>query len=47
MIDHFGIKVKDLQSSKDFYQKTLAPLGYELRFNNEYTVSFGDERSTD
>lgn len=47
MIDHFGIQVKDLQASKQFYQKALAPLGYELRFDNEYAVSFGEARSTD
>ena len=32
MIDHFEIKVKDLQISKDFYISFLAPLGYELDF---------------
>ncbi|EHI74700.1 hypothetical protein STRCR_1981 [Streptococcus criceti HS-6] len=47
MIDHFGIQVTDLQASKQFYQKTLAPLGYELRFDNEYAASFGETRSTD
>ncbi len=47
MIDHFGIQVKDLQVSKQFYQKTLAPPGYELQFDNEYVVSFGEACSTD
>ncbi len=47
MIDHFGILVKDLQTSKTFYQKILAPLGYELRFDNEHAVSFGEPRGTD
>lgn len=47
MIDHFSIGVKNLQVSKAFYQKTLEPLGYELRFDNEYAVSFGEPRGSD
>jgi catechol 2,3-dioxygenase-like lactoylglutathione lyase family enzyme len=30
MIDHIGIHVKDIERSKDFYAKALAPLGYEI-----------------
>ena len=30
MIDHIGIAVSDLDRSIAFYQKALAPLGYEL-----------------
>ena len=29
MIDHIGIDVKDFAKSKAFYEKALAPLGYE------------------
>lgn len=47
MIDHFSICVKNLQVSKAFYQKTLEPLGYKLRFDNEYAVSFGEPRGSD
>ena len=40
MIDHFEIKVKDLQISKDFYTSFLAPLGYELDFKTDSLLSF-------
>ena len=30
MIDHIGIHVKDIERSKAFYTKALAPLGYTL-----------------
>ena len=30
MIDHSSVGVRDYQKSKEFYQKTLAPLGYRL-----------------
>jgi catechol 2,3-dioxygenase-like lactoylglutathione lyase family enzyme len=30
MIDHIGIDVSDLERSKTFYQRALAPLGYAL-----------------
>ncbi|MGE5453191.1 MAG: VOC family protein [Acidobacteriota bacterium] len=30
MIDHTGVTVSDFPSSKAFYQKALAPIGYEL-----------------
>ena len=30
MIDHIGIHVKDIERSKAFYTKALAPLGYVL-----------------
>ena len=40
MIDHFEIKVKDLQISKDFYTSFLAPLGYELDFRTDSLLSF-------
>lgn len=40
MIDHLEIQVKDLMRSKDFYQKTLEPLGYQLAFENDEVISF-------
>jgi len=40
MIDHFEIKVKDLQISKDFYTSFLAPLSYELDFRTDSLLSF-------
>ena len=30
MIDHFMLKVRDYQKSKQFYLAALKPLGYEL-----------------
>ena len=30
MIDHTGLQVSDFQTSKTFYLKALAPLGYQL-----------------
>ena len=30
MIDHIGIHVKDIERSKAFYTKALAPLGYTI-----------------
>ena len=30
MIDHTSVAVSDYQKSKEFYQKALAPLGYEV-----------------
>ena len=36
MIDHIGFPVKNLDAAKAFYQKALAPLGYQL------IAEFGD-----
>ena len=40
MIDHFGIKVKDLEASKLFYQQALEPLGYKIAFEIPQAVKF-------
>ena len=40
MIDHFEIKVKDLQISEGFYRSFLAPLGYKLAFKTSSLISF-------
>ena len=32
MIDHMGLSVTDYEKSKTFYEKALAPLGYEFLF---------------
>ena len=37
MIDHFEIKVKDLQISEGFYRSFLAPLGYKLAFKTQFS----------
>lgn len=41
MIDHFGITVSDIEASKNFYQKTLAPLGLVLMTNKSESAGFG------
>ena len=41
MIDHIGIHVKDIERSKAFYTKALAPLGYELIMKWEQFAGFG------
>jgi len=35
MIDHITVAVSDLQASKLFYERALAPLGYGLSFGKE------------
>lgn len=35
VIDHITIAVSDLEKSKLFYERTLAPLGYHLSFGKE------------
>lgn len=40
MIDHFEIKVRNLQISKDFYISFLSPLGYKLAFRSSSLLSF-------
>ncbi|MGT2682271.1 VOC family protein [Streptococcus porci] len=47
MIDHFGIKVKNLDQSKIFYQAALALLNYQLKFDTKQVVSFVEPRNTD
>ena len=42
MIDHTGFTVSDLESSKAFYSKTLASLGYVIRLEFAgHAVGFG------
>lgn len=35
MIDHVTIKVKDLEISKKFYEKALAPMGWKISFGKD------------
>ncbi len=39
MIEHVSLRCRDAKRSKTFYQKALAPLGYEL--SKRYTDAFG------
>jgi catechol 2,3-dioxygenase-like lactoylglutathione lyase family enzyme len=41
MIDHTGFNVSDLESSKSFYLKALAPLGYGISLELEGAAGFG------
>jgi len=43
MIDHTGIKVRDLARSKAFYRAALAPLGYRLLHEFPAAVTGGDD----
>jgi catechol 2,3-dioxygenase-like lactoylglutathione lyase family enzyme len=45
MIDHVGLKVKDLKKSLAFYSKALAPLGYKVLSEYEGGGGFGDKDS--
>ncbi|HEV5727400.1 TPA: VOC family protein [Streptococcus pneumoniae] len=40
MIDHFEIKVKDLQISEGFYRSFLVPLDYKLAFKTSSLIHF-------
>jgi catechol 2,3-dioxygenase-like lactoylglutathione lyase family enzyme len=41
MINHVGMRVKDLDASVHFYKAALAPLGYELTLQDETSAAFG------
>jgi catechol 2,3-dioxygenase-like lactoylglutathione lyase family enzyme len=41
MIDHTGFNVSNLELSKVFYQRALAPLGYGISLELEGAVGFG------
>ena len=44
MIDHIGLKVADLEKSRDFYVSALAPLGYSLLMEHEISgAGFGSD----
>ena len=36
MFDHITFRVKDIEKTKDFYSKALAPIGYKLCFEQVY-----------
>lgn len=42
MIDHVGLKVNNLEMSKSFFEKALAPLGYRILYEiTDNTAGFG------
>ena len=44
MLDHVGLLVSDVQKSKTFYEKALAPLGYKVLLDFGEAVGFGVDR---
>lgn len=42
MLDHFIITVSEIDKSKEFYTKVLAPLNHEVKLDFGTSVSFGD-----
>jgi catechol 2,3-dioxygenase-like lactoylglutathione lyase family enzyme len=47
MIAHTGIAVSDYPTSKAFYEKVLAPLGYENNMEHGEAAGFNDGKNTD
>jgi catechol 2,3-dioxygenase-like lactoylglutathione lyase family enzyme len=47
MIAHTGLAVSDYQTSKAFYKKALAPLGYENNMEHGQGAGFNDGKNTD
>lgn len=47
MIDHVGIDVSDIDAAKAFYEKALAPLGYEKLREFPEAVGFGEQGKPD
>jgi len=47
MIDHLTVRVRDLQKSKAFYAKALAPLGYEVLMEFGESVGIGADKKPD
>lgn len=43
MLDHMELFVSDLARSKEFYTKTLAPLGFRIIHDLQDATGFGDE----
>ena len=47
MLDHIMINVQNYESSKAFYQATLAPLGYTLIMEHQGWAGFGVDNKPD
>ena len=41
MVDHIGLKVKDVRASVRFYEAALAPIGHVLCCQDESSAGFG------
>ena len=46
MYDHISLKVKDFKKSKRFYEKALAPLGFEVQSEDGSSAGFGSGETT-
>src|SRR5262249_36193009 len=44
MIDHFTLTVRDFKRSRAFYEKALAPLGYQVSMQFKGFLGFGTRR---
>jgi len=47
MIDHITLRVRDLPAAKEFYQKALAPLGYQVLMELPDAVGMGVDGKPD
>jgi len=47
MLSHLSFGVDDLERAADFYEKTLAPLGYVRVFTKSQAVGFGEPGGED
>jgi len=47
MIDHLSIRVRDIQKSKTFLAKALAPLGYEVLMEFGEFLGLGADKKPD
>lgn len=47
MLDHINIGVADLAASRAFYERALAPLGYEPLMEGPWGVGFGRDGKPD
>ena len=47
MIDHINIGVADLDASRTFYERALAPLGYVVVMDRPYGVGLGKDGKPD
>ncbi len=42
IFDHIGINVRDLEASREFYEKSLKPLGVALAHEVDGSIAFGE-----
>ena len=47
MIDHITIRVSDINASKLFYMKALAPVGYVVGYENDRSIGFCSSNKKD